>query len=120
MEDEELTKSLLVAQRPGNIRIISNGVGSNDTGASASGVTVVLLLSAFVTACSAFTGGFVVSTIELVNSLWSCGESIWHPQQVVGQYAWDVCISFWEFFHSKLYLILHLTSINYWNVWLTF
>ncbi|XP_030960043.1 sugar transporter ERD6-like 5 isoform X2 [Quercus lobata] len=66
MEDEELTKSLLVAQQPGNIRIISNGVGSNDTGASASasasasGVTVVLLLSAFVTACSAFTGGFVV------------------------------------------------------------
>ena len=78
MEDEELTKSLLVAQRPGDIRIISSGVGSNDTGAgaSASGVTVVLLLSAFVTACSAFTGGFVVSTIELVNSLWSCGESI--------------------------------------------
>ncbi|KAF3944877.1 hypothetical protein CMV_028703 [Castanea mollissima] len=60
MEDEELTESLLVAQQPGNIRIISNGVGSNDTGAIASGVTGVLLLSAFVTACSAFTGGFVV------------------------------------------------------------
>ena len=80
MEDEELTKSLLIAQQPGNIRIINNGVGSNDTGASASasasGVTVVLLLSAFVTACSAFTGGFVVSTIDLVYSLWFCGESI--------------------------------------------
>ncbi|KAK4596100.1 hypothetical protein RGQ29_014242 [Quercus rubra] len=60
MEDEELAESLFVAQQPGNIRIISNGVGSNDTSASASGVTVVLLLSAFVTACSAFTGGFVV------------------------------------------------------------
>ncbi|XP_065618525.1 sugar transporter ERD6-like 16 [Quercus suber] len=59
MEDEELAESLLVAQQPGNIRIISNGVGSNDIGASASGVTAVLLLSAFVTACSAFAGGFV-------------------------------------------------------------
>ncbi|KAK4596094.1 hypothetical protein RGQ29_014241 [Quercus rubra] len=58
MEDEELAKSLLVTQQPGNIRI-SNGFGSNDTGASASGVTTVLLLSAFVTACSAFAGGFV-------------------------------------------------------------
>ncbi|KAK4596087.1 hypothetical protein RGQ29_014240 [Quercus rubra] len=60
MEDEELAKSLLVTQQPGNIRI-SNGFGSNDTGAnaSASGVTPVLLLSAFVTACSAFAGGFV-------------------------------------------------------------
>ncbi|XP_075657142.1 sugar transporter ERD6-like 5 isoform X3 [Castanea sativa] len=64
MEDEELAKSLLVTQQPDNIRI-SNGFGSNDTGASASasasasGVTAVLLLSAFVTACSAFAGGFV-------------------------------------------------------------
>ena len=64
MEDEELAKSLLVTQQPGNIRI-SNGFGSNDTGASASGVTTVLLLSAFVTACSAFAGGFVVSTIDI-------------------------------------------------------
>ena len=66
MEDEELAKSLLVTQQPGNIRI-SNGFGSNDTGAnaSASGVTPVLLLSAFVTACSAFAGGFVVSTINI-------------------------------------------------------
>ena len=64
MEDEELAKSLLVTQQPGNIRI-SNGFGSNDTGASASGVTTVLLLSAFVTACSAFAGGFVVSTINI-------------------------------------------------------
>ncbi|KAM3704982.1 hypothetical protein ACJW31_03G047300 [Castanea mollissima] len=60
MEDEELTESLLVAQQPVNIRIIKNGVGSNDIGASQSGVTGVLLLSAFVTACSAFAGGFVV------------------------------------------------------------
>ncbi|KAL0005796.1 hypothetical protein SO802_013357 [Lithocarpus litseifolius] len=60
MEDGELAKSLLVTQQPGNIRI-SNGFGSNDIGssASASGVTPVLLLSAFVTACSAFAGGFV-------------------------------------------------------------
>ena len=64
MEDKELAKSLLVTQQPGNIRI-SNGFGSNDTGASASGVTTVLLLSAFVTACSAFAGGFVVSTIDI-------------------------------------------------------
>ena len=64
MEDEELAKSLLVTQQPGNIRI-SDGFGSNDTGASASGVTTVLLLSAFVTACSAFAGGFVVSTIDI-------------------------------------------------------
>ncbi|KAK4596082.1 hypothetical protein RGQ29_014238 [Quercus rubra] len=60
MEDEELAKSLLVTQQTGNIRI-SNGFGSNDTGASASasGVTAVLLLSAFVSACSAFAGGYV-------------------------------------------------------------
>ena len=68
MEDEELAKSLLVTQQTGNIRI-SNGFGSNDTGASASasasGVTAVLLLSAFVSACSAFAGGYVVSTINI-------------------------------------------------------
>ena len=66
MEDEELAKSLLVTQQTGNIRI-SNGFGSNDTGASASasGVTAVLLLSAFVYACSAFAGGYVVSTINI-------------------------------------------------------
>ena len=72
MEDEELAKSLLVTQQPGNIRI-SNGFGSNDTGAnaSASGVTPVLLLSAFVTACSAFAGGFVVSTINIYIYIYS-------------------------------------------------
>ena len=66
MEDEELAEPLLVTQQPGNIRI-SNGFGSNNTGASASasGVTAALLLSAFVTACSAFAGGFVVSTIDI-------------------------------------------------------
>ena len=76
MEDEELAKSLLVTQQPGNIRI-SNGFGSNDTGAnaSASGVTPVLLLSAFVTAWSAFAGGFVVSTINIYIALEdSCGS----------------------------------------------
>ena len=76
MEDEELAKSLLVTQQPGNIRI-SNGFGSNDTGAnaSASGVTPVLLLSAFVTAWSAFAGGFVVSTINIYIAFEdSCGS----------------------------------------------
>ena len=102
MEDEELTKSLLVAQRPGNIRIISNGVGSNDTSASASGVTVVLLLSAFVTACSAFTGGFVVSTIEFVNSLWSCGESI------------DIHNKLWDSMHGMYALVFeNFFVLNY-------
>nr|POE94036.1 isoform 2 of sugar transporter erd6-like 5 [Quercus suber] len=63
MKDEELAKSLLVTQQPSNIRV-SIDSGSNDTGASASarasGVTAVLLLSAFVTSCSAFAGGFVI------------------------------------------------------------
>ena len=58
--DDRLTRQSTNLKRFLYIRIISNGVGSNDTGSSASGVTAVLRLSAFVTACSAFAGGFVV------------------------------------------------------------
>ncbi|KAK7831505.1 sugar transporter erd6-like 5 [Quercus suber] len=72
MKDEELAKSLLVTQQPSNIRV-SIDSGSNDTGASASarasGVTAVLLLSAFVTSCSAFAGGFVYSVFGPIMTI---------------------------------------------------
>uniref|UniRef100_A0A2N9FPD1 Major facilitator superfamily (MFS) profile domain-containing protein n=1 Tax=Fagus sylvatica TaxID=28930 RepID=A0A2N9FPD1_FAGSY len=58
MEDELLSKSLVDTQQPANNIRISNDRGFND--GSASGVTAVLVLSSFVTACSAFAGGFVV------------------------------------------------------------
>ena len=61
MEDELLSKSLVDTQQPANNIRISNDRGFND--GSASGVTAVLVLSSFVTACSAFAGGFVVSVI---------------------------------------------------------
>ena len=72
MEDELVTKPLLVKQEPDNIR------GSNDHGDSSgagaavrpndSSATVILVISTFVVACSTFTGGSVVSTITSIQN----------------------------------------------------
>ena len=75
MEDELLSKSLVDTQQPANNIRISNDRGFND--GSASGVTAVLVLSSFVTACSAFAGGFVVSVICIYIYIYiyiACGE----------------------------------------------
>ena len=65
-------KPLLVKQEPDNISIsnhhgvsdsaISSGAGATDR-PSDSRVTVILVISTFVAACSGFTGGCTVSTI---------------------------------------------------------
>ena len=65
MEDEELAKSLLVTQQLVISELAMALVPGASASASASGVTAVLLLSAFVSACSAFAGGYVVSTINI-------------------------------------------------------
>ena len=72
MEDELVTKPLLVKQEPDNISS-SNDLGdSSGAGAAVrpndSSATVILVISTFVVACSIFTGGSVVSTITSIQN----------------------------------------------------
>ena len=72
MEDELVTKPLLVKQEPDNISS-SNDLGdSSGAGAAVrpndSSATVILVISTFVVACSTFTGGSVVSTITSIQN----------------------------------------------------
>ncbi|KAL4637230.1 hypothetical protein ACB092_03G064100 [Castanea dentata] len=63
MEDELLTKPLLVKQKPDNISNSNDHGDSSGAGAAVrpndSSATVILVISTFVVACSTFTGGCV-------------------------------------------------------------
>ena len=72
MEEELVMKPLLVKQEPDNISIGYDHGGTDSTSSGGAGatfrpsdsrVTVILVISTFVAACSGFTGGCTVSTI---------------------------------------------------------
>jgi hypothetical protein len=74
MEEELVVKPLLVKQEPDNISISNHhgGIDSDSSSGAGAGatvrpsdsrVTVILVISTFVAACSGFTGGCTVSTI---------------------------------------------------------
>ncbi|KAM3704979.1 hypothetical protein ACJW31_03G047100 [Castanea mollissima] len=72
MEDELLTKPLLVKQKPDNISNINDHGDSSGAGAAVrpndSSATVILVISTFVVACSTFTGGCVAVYSSLAES----------------------------------------------------
>ena len=72
MEDELVTKPLLVKQEPDNISNSNDHGDCSGAGAAVrpndSSATVILVISTFVVAYSTFTGGCVVSTITSIQN----------------------------------------------------